>query len=144
MTHYGPGWRVRVEYHHNFALDQLNVWIGQRNDLGEISMVEEAHLTPGVAPGMVITMSEPIMNYGEPTAPTVTISRELAEALFEALTPVMIGTDSANILEKVRELRRERDEANARFNKLLDAMSRTGPATASATAPRGSHPKGTT
>jgi hypothetical protein len=121
---YGQGWRVRVEHHHNFAADQVNVWIAQRDGFGAVQMVQAIHMDKEVTypEDVMLVLGDPI-DTASMTKPTFTISHELAQAVFDALAPVMIGTDSANVLQTVANLRRERDDANRRFDKLLDAMS---------------------
>lgn len=133
---YGNGWRVRVDHHWNFALDQVNVWIAQRNELGEVRMVEAIHFDQETGVPFSMKVGDPIDTYQE-TPPTFTVGRELAAALFDALAPMMIGTDSANVLQTVANLRRERDDANRRFDEMLKALSNMN---ACATTPGGVHP----
>lgn len=139
MSYNRNGWRVRVDHHHNFAADLLNIWVGQRNDLGEVRMVQAIHMDKSIDPNdITIVLSDPVPpGVAVETPPTFTVSHELASALFDALTPVMLGTDSANVLGLVANLRRERDDANRRFDEMLKALSNMN---ACATAPGGVHP----
>lgn len=130
-------WRVRISHHHNFAQDLLNVWVGLKEDDGQIRMIRAIDREGGV------TLGDPIDAYAEVTEPSFTVSRELAERIFEVLTPIMLGTDPANIMQMVGSLRRERDQANMRFDKLLEVLSRLGHNTSAltgATVPGGVHP----
>jgi hypothetical protein len=137
----GEQWRVKVEHHYNFAADQVNVWIGQRNDLGDVRMVQAIHMDKEVSypKDVMFVLGDPINTY-QATEPTFAIPRELVQALFEALVPVMVGTDSANILGLIRELRRERDDANRRLDALISGIGRLGGATAPGKLPSGNQP----